>query len=500
MGSMKDLVAIYVRKSRIKNDDEMEISRQIELLTDYAKSNNFDYEIFHEEGSSEDWNRIELQRMFSELKGNLFSGVLVTDQDRITRDSTDMGLFKRKCREYGLLFHTLNKSYDFMNDDDNLITGIQAEVDSHQMRTTKRKMMRGRIQALKQGVYFGIPPYGYDKSRQRPKILVVDPEESKVIKSIFDMYVNKKLNQKEIVENLLLLGIKSRKGVDFSVSQIAFILSNIVYTGTLFYELKGKEPIIVEDAHELIVAKKLYEEAQLIRSERRTVPQSAKKGKYTLSRLIKCTNCGTTLSFSNSYKSSTREGGKDLFVLNCYASTGARKKRELKERCTNNGVRASRIEEFVFKELRVRLQELDDEIDILLEDGNKILDEFQVEIEQIDKRLSQLEIQKKRVQDGYRDGIYDSVESKVELKKINEFKTKLELRKEKLESTDVSTEIEKKNKTKESILILLSEESNDTTVSNALLRDIVEHVNYYKEKPDYNGKETPMTVIIRYKE
>ena len=31
------------------------------------------------------------------------------------------------------------------------------------MRVTKRKMMRGRIQALQRGVYFGVPPYGYTK-------------------------------------------------------------------------------------------------------------------------------------------------------------------------------------------------------------------------------------------------------------------------------------------------------------------------------------------------
>lgn len=45
----RTLVAIYVRKSRLKNDDSLEITRQVELLTDYAKINNMDYEIFSEE-------------------------------------------------------------------------------------------------------------------------------------------------------------------------------------------------------------------------------------------------------------------------------------------------------------------------------------------------------------------------------------------------------------------------------------------------------------------
>ena len=57
------------------------------------------YVIFHEEGSSEDWNRPKLQAMMTFLEEENYDGILVTDQDRISRDSTDMGLFKRFCKK-----------------------------------------------------------------------------------------------------------------------------------------------------------------------------------------------------------------------------------------------------------------------------------------------------------------------------------------------------------------------------------------------------------------
>lgn len=161
MDISKRLVAIYARKSRLQNDDTMEISRQIELLTNYADDNNMEYKIFPEEGSSEDWDgRPELQKMLKELSSGIYDGVLVTEQDRLARDSTDIGLFKRMCKKESLMLFTLNKTYNFMNDDDNFMTGIQAEMDNHFMRITKRKLLRGRIQALESGVYFGVAPFG----------------------------------------------------------------------------------------------------------------------------------------------------------------------------------------------------------------------------------------------------------------------------------------------------------------------------------------------------
>ncbi|MED3825011.1 recombinase family protein [Priestia flexa] len=107
----RTLVAIYVRKSRLKNDDSLEIARQVELLTDYAKINNMDYEIFSEEWSGEDWDRPELKRMFVNLKKNVYDGVLVTDQDRLTRNKKDFETFVEFAKSEGLLLYTLDKIY-----------------------------------------------------------------------------------------------------------------------------------------------------------------------------------------------------------------------------------------------------------------------------------------------------------------------------------------------------------------------------------------------------
>lgn len=500
----KKLVALYGRKSRLKNDDEMEIARQIELLTDYAEVNNMEYKTFLEEGSSEDWEgRVEFQKMLKELETGIYDGVLVTEQDRIARDSTDMGLFKRLCIKEGLLLFTLNKTYDFSNDDDNFMTGIVAEMDSQFMRVMKRKMLRGRIQALESGVYFGYPPFGYDKSPTKPKILIRNPIESKAIEMVFDLYVNQNVNQTHIAEKLNLLGYRTRENKNFTARSISIILSNVAYKGTLYYELKKHVPIIVEDAHEAVIPEKLFNQAQVLRSEKRVVPQHSKMGRYLLSQLIKCPRCGTTLSFCMKYitKSSKKplnKNERESFVLNCHASLTNSKKQNNHNRCSNMGVKASRIEDYVIQSLKGRLFDLDDEIYLITQNGNSMFEDVRSQVKQIDIRIAQLDVERKRVQNGYRSGIYDDEEANVELKAIKDDGIKLKLAKEKIEKLDASSEIERKQDLKEKILLLLSNEELNISQSNDLLKEIIECVYYYKDKPD-NHKIHPMQIDIKYK-
>lgn len=262
----RTLVAIYVRKSRLKNDDSLEIARQVELLTDYAKINNMDYEIFSEEWSGEDWDRPELKRMFVNLKKNVYDGVLVTDQDRLTRNKKDFETFVEFAKSEGLLLYTLDKIYNFINADDVNESNTQTEIDNHFIEITKRKLLRGRIHAIKKGVYFGIAPYGYMKDEY--KHLLPHPKESQTVKDIFDMYVNRKLNQAEICQILTIKGKKTRAGKVFTPRSTSLILSNVAYIGVVSYKLQEESAITVEGAHPALVSMEVFQQAQSIRLEK----------------------------------------------------------------------------------------------------------------------------------------------------------------------------------------------------------------------------------------
>jgi site-specific DNA recombinase len=505
--TQKKLVAIYVRKSRLKDADAIEIEKQTELLTNYAAANNMDYDIFSEEGSSEDWNRPELQRMLQELNRNIYDGVLVTDQDRLTRDRTDFGLFVRFMKAEGLMLFTLNKAYNFLNDHDLFVSGIQSEMDDHFMRMTKRKLRRGRIQAIKTGVWFGIAPYGYDKDANTKKLVPI-AKEAEVVKSIFDMYVKRGMNQAEICEQLTLYGHMTRKqgkkeSHPFTMRAISLILSNVAYRGIVHYELKGEEPINVIDAHEAIIDENTFNNAQVIRAQNRKVPQTLQRGVYALSRLLVCPNCGQTLSFCMKYnkrsaRNTLNKDERELYVLNCYASKSQKAKSETAVRCSNNGVRASRIEDALYTQLRSQLEKIDEEIEAVLLGANTFISSVATKQQELANQNNALEEQKKRVQNGHRIGIYSDEEAMNEIKSIREQQLAVSLELKNLEGASVKAEVDRKKQIKRKIKQLLSMDTTDPVKTNRLLHEVIDKVYYWKECSDSNG-EKPFEILIELK-
>lgn len=502
----KKLVAIYVRKSRLKDADSMEIGGQLELLTDYAEKNNMEYEVFSEEGSSEDWNRPQFQRMLMELKRNIYDGVLCTDQDRLTRDRTDFGLFVRFMKNEGLQLFTLNKTYNFMNDGDIFTSGIQSEMYNHFMRMTKRKLKRGRIQAIKKGVFFGIAPYGYDKDEA--KHLIPHPVEAQVVEDIYNMYVNDGLNQAEIVEQLAMRGKLTRAGKPFTVRATSLILSNVAYRGIVHYELEGEDVIHVEEAHPALIDADTYNKAQAIRVGKRVVPQQSQRGIYTLSRLLVCPKCGQTLSFCMKYnnrkgRAALDKDSRELYVLNCHASKGQKAKAEHKAsgeaRCKNNGIRSARVEQDIFNKLREYLTDSDAKIEAIVAGDTTSLNAVAVKQQELTLQYNKLEAQKKRVQDGFKAGIYEQDEATDEIKSIKEQQIAVQQELKNLEGADAKSEVDrhKKAKAKVEMLFSMDVEANPTK-ANKLLHKIVDKVYYWKEQSDVGGEKDFVTVI-KYK-
>ncbi|WP_020061168.1 recombinase family protein [Bacillus sp. 123MFChir2] len=504
----KKKVCIYVRKSRLKDADAIEIDRQLELLTDYAEKNNMDYEVFSEEGSSEDWyGRAELQKMLMELKRNIYDGVLVTDQDRLTRDRTDFGLFQRFAKAEALQLFTLNKTYNFMNDDDIFVSGMQSEMDNHFMRMTKRKLRRGRIQAIQKGVYFGIAPYGYSKDDD--KHLLPHPAEAKTVEDIYRMYVTDGLNQAEICEQLTLRGIVTRSGKAFTPRATSLILSNVAYRGIVHYELQGEDPITVEEAHPALVDADTWNKAQLIRADKRKVPQKLQRGVYTLSRLLECPKCHQTLSFCNKYvsRSSRKTLNKDereLYLLNCYSSMSQRAKQEFTgKRCSNNATKASRVEEAVFIKLREHLTDLDVRIESIVAGDTSFLSSVANKQQELTLQHNKLEQERKKVLEMVRKGFYEDNEDEAMdiIKDIKEQQLKIQQELKGIDGADAKSEVDKHKKIKKKIEILLSMDTNaNPTKANSLLLEVIDKVYYWKEQSDRVGKSQPFEIRIEYRD
>lgn len=504
--SQRKLVTIYARKSRLKDIQSLEIERQVELLVDYAEANNMDYKIFSEEGSSEAWDeRPALQAMLKELKRKIYNGVLVTGADRISRNEYHSVRFRELLKADGLLLYTLDKTFNYMNDEDEFSASIHSVIDAQVMRETKRKLRRGRIQAIKKGVFFGYPPFGYTKDES--KHLFPDPREAEIVKDIFKMYVDESMNQQEICDQLTLMGKYTRAGKPFTVRATSLILSNIAYKGIVQYEMEYEEPIYVEDAHPALIDEDTFNQAQILRMEKRVVPQKSQRGVYPLSRLLVCPKCGQTLSFCMKYvnrkgRATLDKESRDLYVLNCYSSKGQKSRIEMRgePRCENNGVKASRIEEVLFSHLKLRIDEIDNEIDNILSGDNDFIRNIELEQKKYQKRLKDIESQKQRVQDGFKLGIYSDDEAISEIKTLREMQLTLQHKLKDMEGASIKAEVERKQMMKDKVQTLLSmdRENADALKVNKLLQEVIDKIYYWKEQSDVGG-EKPFNIKIEYK-
>lgn len=113
-------------------------------------------------------------------------------------------------------------------------------------------------------------------------------------------------------------------------------------------------------------------------------------------------------------------------------------------------------------------------------------------------RLDKLSEQKARVQNGYKLGIYTDEEVMKEIKESKEIQRAVELELKNLEGTDVKTEVERQEKIKQKIELLLSGVITDPAKVNKLLHNVIEKIYYWKEKTG-NGHETPFTLAIIWK-
>ena len=80
----------------------------------------------------------------------------------------------------------------------------------------KRRLLRGRLQAQKDGHFIGsVPPYGYGKRKDgKGWTLCPDPGEAQVVRLIFDRYAEgAKIN--DVLRELQASGARQRTGSEY---------------------------------------------------------------------------------------------------------------------------------------------------------------------------------------------------------------------------------------------------------------------------------------------
>jgi len=301
----KQVIAIYLRLSgedKEKGADESNsITNQRRLILDFIHSDSSlsvcEVREFVDDGvSGARFDRKAFQEMIEQARNGEVQIIITKDYSRLGRDYLEVGKYM-EC-----LFPLLHVRYIAVNehyDSDNyagktggMEAGIKNIINMMYSRDASRKVMAARKVLAEQGKFIGsFAPYGYVKSPEDKHRLIPDPEAAEVVKRIFTLAAEGK-KYKEIARILNESGVETcldyqkshgrerKYGTDIKVHQwsattVMDILYNEVYIGTIVnnrmehnqrtgYKTKRRsqaEWTVVENCHEPIVSRELYEAA-----------------------------------------------------------------------------------------------------------------------------------------------------------------------------------------------------------------------------------------------
>lgn len=181
-------------------------------------------------------------------------------------------------------------------------------VDSQESRGKSSKVKWGQERSLEKGKLFTQPKlYGYKYIKEEDK-LVARPDESKIVKEIFELY-SQGYGHRRIAGILKKQGVKTRNGIDFCKSTIMRIIDNEkyagfnnggkYYTGQVYVDkhyakVKDDYTIVKTDKIEPIVSEELFNACKKVREKKTDVynQRGINKGFSKYSGKIFCAKCG----------------------------------------------------------------------------------------------------------------------------------------------------------------------------------------------------------------
>lgn len=404
-------VALYLRKSRSDPEDEsMEetLSRHKKTLLEFAKTNSLTIIDIYEEVVSGDglFVRPQMIKLMSDIEADKFDGVLCMDIDRLGRvDTKDRGIILDTFKSHNTKIITPRKIYNLNDELDEFSTEIQMLFARQELKKITQRLQQGVKRTLMDGYHVGEPPYGYKRIYidKRPT-LEINEEEAKVIRKIFDMYVNQHIGSHIIAETLNSMGYRTRANAPFSRNTIRFYLQNPTYIGKIVWNrkkhIKKKTPtdkhrselnpksewIISQGVHEPIIDEELFNAAQNIRKTRSHPPSFTGDIKNPFAGIIRCANCGQLMSRQTSKKTGPR-----LLCVN--------------NNC-NKSITIDKVEDAVYNSLKKSLEGFKLEIKSEKKQNTVNTEIISDDIAAIKKQLSTLNNQKETLHDLLEQGVY----------------------------------------------------------------------------------------------
>lgn len=513
-------VAMYLRISQEKRNENVEtLANHRQMLVEFCKSNNYTYEEFGEVisgGKTEIEDRVQLQRLLKSIEN--FDAVLCVELSRLSRNGLISQTVKQYCVDYDKPILTPYQTYDLANSEtDRLMFDVGSMISSHEHGVIGKRSKANKIQMSKAGLHVsGNVPFGYIRNPKTKK-LEIDEVAAKTIRYIFQLH-SQGYGSYKIRDILNEEGYKSATGGFFNLPSIKRIIRNPHYKGwTTFrdrkrikkggkFQYEVKDTIIVKDTHPAIIPPYEWDKANRDRIERAEHFNSTREKPVThsevtmLKDLIYCSNCNHKMSIRLDSKSST---GYTIMRCQYLLDNG--------EMCRNSGIRVIFVEEQVQNELLKFNDKLMSYLKLIDQNGSKqVKDDNKRKLNQLNKRLKEVQSQKKNLIDLALSGLFSNEEIKEKKQELINLETQLELQKDSLETEKSTFDTEGTKERINEIISLIDDLPNlNPEQVNQALKTFIKKIHYERLMPDdilklstrnHLRKNFPFKIAIEYYE
>ena len=244
-------VAAYVRVSTEKESQLHSYESMIRYYTDkIEKNNNWNlvkvYSDFGVSGTTR-FKRQEFNEMVADAINGKIDLILTKSVSRFARNSVDLLSTVRLLKEKNIGVYFEEENIYTLNLESELLITIMSSVAQKESEEASKKLKYGLKMLHENGVaVIHAPCLGYDHDIENKK-LVINKREAKIVKTIFEMYLNGYIIS-DIAKHMNDKGYKTKFNSSFSFQGVRRILENEVYTGTMvqgkyYVKERGRKPI-----------------------------------------------------------------------------------------------------------------------------------------------------------------------------------------------------------------------------------------------------------------
>lgn len=437
-------VALYIRLSREDGDnlESESITNQRDLLHIFLEKTEeklvYIDEYVDDGFTGSNFDRPSWKRLIKDLENNKVNTIITKDLSRMGRDYISMGEYiERIFPEKGIRYIAINDDIDTLHETPGLeFLQFKLMFNDYYLKDTSKKIRKVLRSKKERGEFLGFKaPYGYLKDPNDKHKLIVDENIRPIIKKIFllaytgksprqiaDIFSKEHIETPSVYANLNR-GMKSTAYDLWCPRTIEEMLTNETYVGNMTQGRRRKinykskkeirtpkeEWIIIENTHEAIIDKKIFDTVGELLKKNKNKPTG--NNIMLLTGFMVCKECGHKIGINKS------SDGKRYYCHCSYYT--AHSKYGL---CTPHSLNYKKLENLVLEEIRKMCKEYVDSTNFkerieAARKKNDIKVKKQVEISILEKKI--------RTNNSYIDKVYeDKLNGNIDIEMFNRLTTK----------------------------------------------------------------------------